>query len=678
MLPFKLRSNAGSTRGRKPRTTEDISGGGPVSKAITRDLQEFQKVVVTHLQGLQEEEEHTEKWKLGQAFQVFKQLFGKGKIALLHSLLPSIKCDQEAYAQAIYAACFECLCKSTKFLEKCVAAMTLYTLYETNPLLKAEDLKPKDYIPVGLNGFGIPRSIYRRAFRQRIRIDRANSIRLLHLGEECNMFADRCQEEHKLGPLLGVADDTVEILRRLSSCWDYCEYTGPVGLEALAGHADYPYRDNFQEASSTPVSPSDPGTLSIGEEDLETITSVLRDYESAVLSITFGTRKSKLSAELRAILIPPLPQEGGKSWPDRVEESNGLGKETPQSMVHTEGGEHDMSLTTNSVHGSNASQKSSNGSRIFPRTFPHHLVVQEMIAERSQKHLQNALDEVLERHGTGFIRNDGSFQPGPQVVAPSDMSTIGGVGAITVATALSGQGHAAVDTLLSSVHNAGRVPTRVEALVSDRVQILPTSAKDRFLFADLEYNSDNEEDSDSQVSNISRDSDLDDNQDIEFDEASAATSAVGQRALDMLLSKVSTQAGPKRAKVSGRTSRPLEIPSTPSHDDQSVASSFGAGERALGSLLQNDGSRKKLAKPTKVRLDWKRPSSPFEKKSQQKQRAQSKASDMAPPLPRHTHHEILEPDERSTASSIGVGNMALEELLKSAGKDSANTNSQLP
>jgi hypothetical protein len=41
----------------------------------------------------------------------------------------------------------------------------------------------------------------------------------------------------------GIARDTVEILDQLSTRLDLCEYTGPVGLEALAGHADYPYTD---------------------------------------------------------------------------------------------------------------------------------------------------------------------------------------------------------------------------------------------------------------------------------------------------------------------------------------------------------------------------------------------------------------------------------------------------
>jgi hypothetical protein len=279
-----------------------LTGGGPMPKAIALDLKAFQKTVVTHFHGLQGNADDVAKWGSGKAFRVFKQFFGAGKIGLLHWLIPHIKCDQEAYSQIIYAACFECFRDSVDLTEKCTAVMILYTLYETNPLVRTGDLKPEDCIPVGLHWRDYPRAMFRRAFRQRIRIDRTTFIHLLRLREECRISIDRFQGEAIMAPLSGVAEDTLVILDRLSSHWDFCEYTGPVGLEALAGHAHYPYRE-YQEEDARPVQASNQsvsysaGTIETapGQEALE---CALTEYQSAVQSIHLGSAKKNLVSHL--------------------------------------------------------------------------------------------------------------------------------------------------------------------------------------------------------------------------------------------------------------------------------------------------------------------------------------------------------------------------------------------
>jgi len=699
MLPYKLRAPLfGNVEQNKLRKTDGadegvLTGGGPMPTAIALDLKTFQTGVVTHLHGLEYSEDKD--WASGEAFKVFKQLFGGGKIGLLHWLLPHIKCDQQSYSQIIYAACFECLHDCTDLLERCVAVMTLYTLYETNPLLRTGSLKPEDYIPVGLQWREFPRALYRRAFRQRIRIDRTSFIKLLKLREECHICI------HKQGAkdlLAGVVKDTIVVLERLSSHWDFCEYTGPVGLEAMAGHPDYPYREN-EDKVTKPSQPLDEeveveSLVGAPRPDEASLKSIMSEYQSAVHSIYLGSTKTKLVSDLRTVLYPVLPREGKPSWPVRIDPAAIENQLSKRSSARN-----DDQSTRNLEDNIDTSESQPLSSTEYSpqHRLTHRLVVPEEISDKSQRHLDLALQELLQRYGTSFMKKETAFQVEARYDLENDLSTIGGVGAASIAP---GQGRAALDTLLASAQAPGRIPTRVVATFArDNHEEVAGSSWNRFLYSDLRFDTENEDEDSSVVSNVSFDSDLYGERDDD-DEASVATSAIGKRALDLLLSKVSksktSSSSPRQPAPSRR--KPVAL----SHDDQSRSSSIGIGQAALGSLLKQVESRKKEStrnyssdhgdygdpeeegrrftrKESTVRaaLDDEGSSdsgNPLTRKPTRR----SKRHEIPPQARRQTEQQ--EPKEQSSVSSVGAGNMALDELLQLAAKKptGAETLSFLP
>jgi hypothetical protein len=656
MLPYKLRAPAyGSVEKNKLRKTDGtdetvMTGGGPMPKAIALDLKAFHTTFVTHIKGLQERDGTT--WSSGKAFRVFKQLFGAGKIGLLHWLLPHIKCDQEAYAQIIYAACFECLHDSADLLEKCTAIMMLYTLYEINPLVRTGDLKPEELIPVGLSWREYPRAMFRRAFRQRIRIDRAHFIQLLRLREECCICIDMHQGGDKHNPITGVAGDTMVILERLASHWDFCEYTGPVGLEALAGHPSYPYRDYQEEATQSSdqahLSPQGASSAVAAGETVNSqaaLTSVLKEYQSAIKSIHFGSARTNLVSQLRETLHPVLPQEGKPSWLGRIETAY---DNKTLVLGNIASGQEEVRPTKNQDESGDAPV-----SRVLVNTVQENqldvtrrLVVPDEISEKSQQLLQSALEELLQRLGSSFIDKEDSGQVETRQSMTNDLSTLGGAGAATVA---SGHGQAAIEHLLAEAHSSARVPTSVLApSTRSRLYEPPPNSMNRFLYADLSFDSENDDSASSDMSKISIDSGLDEESDGD-DEVSAATSAIGQRALTMLLSRVSKT----------KASRPVKRKPTPRkqstslQDETSAASSVGFGQAALGSLLQQVESKKTR---TRNRLAAK-------SEGYMKERRNSSSA----------RRQLSSQDEQSTTSSVGVGQAALGSLLKQVGSESRKT-----
>ena len=665
MLPYKLRAPVyGSVEenklGKTNGTDQDVlTGGGPMPKAIVSDLKAFQTNVVKHFDELHDND--GTKWGDGKAFGVFKHLFSAGKIGLLHWLIPHIKCDQEAFAQIIYAACFECFRDGSDLMERCAAVMMLYTLYETCPLIRTEDLKPEEYIPVGLQWREYPRALYRRPFRQRIRIDRTNFIQLLGLREECHIFINKAHGEEVRAPLVGVAGDTIVILERLSSHWDFCEYTGPVGLEAMAGHPDYPYRD-YQEDEKPPSHSFDQGESSTAgvEETVDRqsqLKAVMAEYQNTIQAIHLGSAKTKLASDLRKTLNPVLPQEGKPSWLSRIS-----GAESHEIVLGSRPNQDGGNSTTDRDDQVDAFESR-------PLAIPEHqiehspahrlLVCGVEISDESQKFLEDALKVIVQRHGLSFFKKESGFQTGD---GASDISTLGGLGAATVAT---GQGRAALDALLATADVSARIPTRVGGTSTrERHQELPNTSWDRFLYAGLlDVDNDSQEDDASYISNVSFDSSVRD-EDDDNDEASAATSAIGQRALDLLLNKVSNPKT-KSTKNERHPKIARRNPMTPSQDSQSQASSMGVGQAAMRLLMHqvdsrgNETTTTRLTPQNDVTLhdDGKPPA---------RKQKRSKPQGVQPPQSRKDTRRSLEPDDQSMTSSMGEGNMALGELLKLA------------
>lgn len=688
MLPYKLRppvfGNTNENRKRKSDGSQQqvAQGGGPVQQAISQDLENFRHSVVDRLQIV-----NASDWKVGDAFRLFKELFGTAKLALLHLLLPHPRCDKEAYAQIIYAACLELFrtaMLANNLQDASISIMILFALYETNPLARTESMTPTDYLP---NKWKDSRG-FRRAFRQRIRIDREHFLWLMRLHAQCGVQVDLSREQETLTSLYGLAQDTMKILDRLFSHWEFCEYTGPVGLEAMAGHPEYPYQkksrtDNGKRRQTSPPEASTrplPVVCAIRDDHVDPVDTddsalmtMMKDYQVAIQSIQLGNTKTPLVSQLRKSLEPVLPKKGKSTWSDIM----GLGGVSHTAATLTgfgrrqhaptspEDSSEQESLIDTSLHLDN--QKDC---LIEDKVIPYRLVLPETIPLAMQDHLQNAFKELIQREGTDFLDQIEPIKVEPSIT--SDVSTLGD-GGVSVAT---GQGRMALQNLLSSAKGTSRVPFRVSAVLEPVSTPHQKNIVTRFLEADGDLSNnddDNDDDASSVVSNLSLDSDLDQ----EEDEASVATSAMGKRALHLLLSKVSKD---KKVGVQRNPKRTMEKERPALKTDQSLVSSIGAGGKALKSLFQQAGVMDPLVATTN-----KRSRSETNKTTSRKRGRTLDVEEMPPPKARNpkiapkkkiTRHEFDDfndnkslqstLDEGSTASSIGPGGAALGMLLKKA------------
>lgn len=745
MLPYRLRTPVfGSVSENQKRRSdgtqrEASTGGGPVQKAISRDLKAFQLSFLDRIQKEQQQQgyEATPKrstgtgtgshWTSGKAFGIFKELFGSAKIAMLHLLVPHPRCDREAYAQITYAACLEHFREAMKkspqnssLLEACAAIWTLYTLYETNPLLKTAQMTPMDYLPMGLQSRENPRALYRRAFRQPIRIDREHFALMLHLQERCRALLDTCCCGQALCPIVptsssfstpctcSVARDTITILERLSSCWDFCEYTGPVGLEAMAGHPDYPYREEAVSSNKSktrkgyrkaqpsrlststfrqPEEPAIPPAMntataarpstyleSPSSTSTDLVGKLMKKYQNTIQAIHLGSHKTRLASQLRKTLAPVLPQEGKKLWSEiMINQLHGAlsgGRDTePQNQrgpVPINNLQEPNHIPKAKEPSEQASLQGSQGGHSC------RLEVSEGVPPTLHSHLHNAFQLLLQREGPDFLA---PAQVGEHHIAgkerdassASDISALGG-GGISVAVS---QRHLPPiqNYLPSTASNSRRIPTRVAAIPASRKpEIANNQRSGTMWFLDLDPtlpNSDHDDSDDaSHVSNISLDSELHGDDDND-DEASAATSAVGRRALDLLLAKVSKKSGKAKAKHSRKRKPPARKKLAPNKTDQSVATSVGAGGAALGSLLNQAGVGFDDAQ-TKGSSQNLHAGSTYDKNRMEPDRKRAKTSTRSPMEDESSVYYDFKDDEKSMLSSVGPGRAALDALMKQA------------
>ena len=679
MLPYRLRTpvfgNYTENRKRKldGSLKEVTQFGGPVQRAIWQDLQEFRERVVHGVTSLGTNNAVSH-WKRGEAFQFFKQHFGSAKIALLHLLVPHPRCDREAYAQIIYAACLDLLkdsMKANNLLDACISIMILYTLYETCPLLRTEKLTPPDYLPNGLKDS----RAYRRAFRQPIRIDQEHFLGIMRLQAQCGAHVDRCRGDDTSTPLTGIAQDTIIILDRLYAHWDFCDYTGPVGLEALAGHSDYPYRENNPKATkaakskapsqsqsvpveSQPVPTIPLATLPLAETDDVALVASLQEYQKAIQSIHLGNTKSALATQLRKTLAPILPINGKKSWFDMIQtEPSSIGRE----RTLTDRLEHDPIFGTreSSDDDNLAMQPNTSLQESHPK---YQLQLSEDVSTELRSYLQHVFQQVAQRGEIDLMVQ--SRAGNDKSVMESDVSTLGD-GGVSLAT---GQGRMALQNLLTSAQPPLRVPGRVSMVSLTAAASQEQNLKARFLQSDYDLQS-SDDDGSSVVSNLSIDSDLEENN----DEESVATSAVGRRALNHLLKKVSKEE--KGPKLKSSRKKQLADP----HSDQSIASSIGAGRMALDSLLQRAAVKQKH-KISDSKIGQATENRATATSSRQRARMSSDETTMPPPKartpttrPTGVVREVVDIanddatiGDYSMASSIGPGEVALRAILQQA------------
>ena len=468
MLPYRLRPPTFGGKELKQKQTESkdeiLSGGGPVQRAMELDLMELRPVFLERLENMPSPEPENCHSAPGEAFRVFGQVFGEAKIALVNTRTLPPRCDRDAYAQLIYSACLSLL--KSAFQQEIIVLehaafplFCLYALYETNPLPR-EPTHPLQMLPMGLQCAESPSQLYRRAFRNPIRVDRYHFSLLQRVRDEALARQADCQSarmqawESRVSSTIActwsctcaIAKDMGHIVDRLMSCLDYGEYTGPRGLEAFAGHADYPYsavrpkKANKQGAIATSTRPA---TSKLTDRELDALVEAVPEpndklvesidqYRSSLQSIRLAPAVSNQATRIRDALKPIFGQTSQASWqdvskrisdPDRISgASNSFSGVNPHRNVGPQSVAHN--LPTNPSTGVSMTNKtpkedtisepvignggSENGAMIAENGMPYQLVLPNDMPEAQQIAIRIAVNSLIER---------GEHVLGPQVAA---------------------------------------------------------------------------------------------------------------------------------------------------------------------------------------------------------------------------------------------------------------------
>jgi hypothetical protein len=601
------------------KASDPLHGGGPVQRAIEHDLldlrtkfvQLLHEEVTTNHDG-NHRRRHMDQ---GQVFGLFKTVFGEAKIALLHSRVVPPRCDRDAYSQLIYAACLSLVKKSFESTNFCLEHATfglfcLYTLYQTNPLPTGPPINashitatissssssshPYDQqqqrkrdllamLPMGLQSLDNPKALYRRAFKQFIRIDRYHYSLLLRLAEECRAHQAECQEQslvlfqskfdadHQQDNWrchCGIATDGIEIVARVLETVDLVEYTGPCSVEGLVGHADYPF---------TSVVPPNPDVTSseakhpavmtveefhqIGTSDVkfhfnDSFFSAMREYRDKVQLIRLPPMKSNLPRSEGRIRKALEPMFGDKvsSWAELYEivslqdeealfPASSIGNTTATRRIKRKV----VSFQTETISGGSVAATGSvqdapsivennppdapialEGLKPSEDDIAYEIVLPSNLSESTQEGIEKAVQLILTRSPNAWWEKGDLIEPGPFVEPDDDLSTLHGDG-VSVFSQATGPGRAALRNLLASVDASGDSNPRPIAFAGQ--------PSDQFLFDNLD-----EKEGTSNEAQNDESSDLSDPLEDEFsdeDDVSVAVSTIGRRALHTLLSKVS-------------------------------------------------------------------------------------------------------------------------------------------
>lgn len=596
MLPYRLRGpvwgkHVNDELRSASKESNPLFGGGPVQHAMEQDLTESQTRFVKSLVETSDPERDTEKhWEGGRAFRVFKQEFTDSKVTMMHLLMPTTSIDNEAYSQLIYAACLQVLRKAFQgaefSLEHAAFAMfSLYALFESNPdprgfnaplELLTKRTQDENYL-----------GIYRRPFSQNIRVDRQHYLLVLQLRELAMIRIAECRSQYYEKKSKGgksicnccIARDTLQVLDRLSSKWDFCEYTGPVGLEAFAGHQD----NNLDEGSKTPPTQI-PRAVQVSEippiehfrfsSDLK---DSLRQYQTKIRSIRVPQEKSFVANRFRKDLKPFFLKLQQDPWPDveaRLFETP-LSEESPRKRVSfypnleifEESNEHD----DESIPQDDKDQQTVLVDEDKIDISGYKIVLPEEMDPTFNEHLRESIKSIIRlekpaKNALTTSKTNGAIRAG------DDLSSIG--------MGTSG-GRRALHQLLDAANTDKRVPKYTSL---PTIQTSTNYRTDHFLDTQQGL----EEHVDGDIGDYVS-SDLSDDEDDETskDYASVATSAAGKEALEKLLRQVGKtdpntrkpkQKGKRKAQAKALNQRPRKIA-------PSSSSSIGHGQGALETLL---------------------------------------------------------------------------------------------
>lgn len=262
----------------------------------------------------------------GGAFGVCKEIFRDRRIAAWHTRFLPPRSDPAAWSQMIYAACLEGLPQRMKksnddngapeknnntlssettitnghsvsfarklgtLTEAAFVVFCLYIFHETNPLPQGEKLKGVSLLTMltmGLRNRENRQVLFRRAFRPFIRVDQPKFASLLYWREQARAISADISSTSTDGLL---AEDFLVVLERLWDQLDFVSYTGPRGVDGMAGHPDYPYGKNKDERTN----PSSPSSTAVDAQRVDDQTGSMLELEKSVESYLASCRSIKL------------------------------------------------------------------------------------------------------------------------------------------------------------------------------------------------------------------------------------------------------------------------------------------------------------------------------------------------------------------------------------------------
>eukprot|EP00531_Pseudo-nitzschia_arenysensis_P011523 CAMPEP_0116155390 /NCGR_PEP_ID=MMETSP0329-20121206/22282_1 /TAXON_ID=697910 /ORGANISM="Pseudo-nitzschia arenysensis, Strain B593" /LENGTH=215 /DNA_ID=CAMNT_0003652421 /DNA_START=141 /DNA_END=785 /DNA_ORIENTATION=+ len=141
--------------------------------------------------------------------------------------------------------------------------------------------------------------------------------------------------------LKGMSTDIVEVLERLIPRLELCEYTGPVGAEAFAGHPEYPHDisinrlEKNHEEQTTALENKVYQIESSGAESDE-VMSLLQKYKASVRAIRIPQRKSNGIKRLQRKLRPLFSQTENTLFDESTANNTGSAFQTENNANHME------------------------------------------------------------------------------------------------------------------------------------------------------------------------------------------------------------------------------------------------------------------------------------------------------------------------------------------------------
>ncbi|OEU18694.1 hypothetical protein FRACYDRAFT_236972 [Fragilariopsis cylindrus CCMP1102] len=673
-----------------PQTEHD--GGGPIQMAITNDLihlrERFRKKIndlSSYHQTTKNQHDNADNnihWKSGTAFLIFKDIFRSSRIAMIH-LLPPALCDREAYTQLIYAACFTLFKES---FEQIIGA--------DNPL---------ELIPISLRSLGDdPRSSFRRCFSQNIRIDRQHFAMLLRFKElsrakkcDCERYfyeISKCKERQNYSKInnnnsnnkdqqgiswkcrCGMSTDILKIIERIVPRLELCEYSGPIGVEAFAGNADYPYKkqDNgkttHQECNKGDHSHQSLAETTEGGYSIESsselllsneIVSLMGDYQKSITAIRIPTSKLKPTAvkRLQQILEPVFNSNNNErrsflNEPDDAAKANDSATKFP-------------------VY--NATESSKYLKSLVSRKY--NITLNDKIDGNLKGHLHASLMFLLKRDEPIPLQSELAHHfLSKSLLTMDDASSIGH-GGISVGT---NQGQVAIQNLLCAV--AGRniirkSRSKKKLTTTEERKSTGQNLANIFLTSNQAIDSvpssddddDDDDDSvDSELTALSLSNEDGIQEDDDISVVSVATSAFGTKALEDLLQTVTQEEendkGTKRTSVTKKPKKQkkMKIIDYNQDDETSVATS-AFGTNALKDLLHTVAQQEEnIGRDIITAKRTKRKSVAKNTNNQKKKRIEN-------------DHD----DETSVATSA-FGTKALEDLLHTVAQQEENDDVVIP